>query len=665
MLDVSANCEGGPYSCSNTTISATVDSSEYQCYAYKSCAHTSINITGLGGGLRCRGAFSCKNSDSLTVYNSGEVECRGAASCINVAKIYAGDDCRCDGILACANSVIACNNHVLYCRGEYACMNSVITDVSLVMITGVHTGLNATITNPTQVRFYSYFSGYNATIICENGHECKIDCYGNACYFTNFICEDGATCNVEYETNIFLLNRFNNNNNISAYIIALNEQIADTVSDVNATIFDQFEFLPMSDVYGINSSLDMISNHEMLCNNYNKNDLQISIFKCESKDECKEDVISFYSEDVSVVCCSGHNACQQATIAMDNYNYNYNYNTNTNYNNDSVNKLICFGDAACDKADISKQSLNYSYSYSNSNYSWGNYNSSEYGKFTVEVYCEGKLSCDESKLTNLDKLYCSGEDACSDAIISNIDLLICTGNDACYYSDISNIHIIYGASKESLQETNITLNNFNNIYESTVYLLASDATLDATIICGFNHTCNIICGVYRSCTLLEIDCTRGNCHVTCDIDINGGIDNCPRRINTNPPTSEPTYPTIQPTEVTIAPTIHPSNQPTGVTIDPTTSPSNAPSSVPTFSPIRFTVYVNSHDSLDEELELLEDICNVFIVVFSGMIAVCALIGYIDAKCIRYNEMFHWSRIVVSGMYALDFFSGIVNIIILS
>ena len=224
---VSCDCSGGPYSCSNTTISTTIDSGTYDCSAYKSCTRSTINITGSGDGtLRCQGAFSCKNSESLAAYSDGEVACFGSGACINVDYIYGAGDTYCDGILACANSVIGCNGNILYCRGEYSCMNSIISDVSLVMVTAVHAALNATIINPGEVRFYSYFSGYNTTVICESGYRCEIDCYGNSCYFTNSICDKNATCIVEYITNIFLINRSDryNINNISEYINALNNK---------------------------------------------------------------------------------------------------------------------------------------------------------------------------------------------------------------------------------------------------------------------------------------------------------------------------------------------------------------------------------------------------------------------------------------------------------
>ena len=578
VIIVSADCEGGRYSCSNTTISTTLDSGVYQCYSYKSCTHSTINVTGSGDGMRCQGAFSCKNSDSLSAYNNGRVECRGAGACFNVENIYAGNECQCDGILACANSIISCNDNTVYCRGEYSCMNSIISNVSLVMMTALHSGLNAIIINPSKVRFYSYFSGYNTSIICESGHNCDIECYGNGCYFTNFVCENSASCNVEYKTNIFLINRSDMYNNTNEYINDLNSQILNKINDKNATIYDQFEeYLPMSNMYSINSSLNMISNHEMICNN--NNDAQTQILNCDSKQDCEGDLISFYENNLNVVCCSGYDGCQSATIEM--------YNDN-DHNDSDITRLLCFGDAGCDKANITgDNALGVSSSITIIE--------------NTEVYCEGKLSCDETRLTNLDKVYCSGEDSCGYTIIKNINFLMCTGNDACYYSDISNVYIIYGASKESLQRSNITLNNFNNIYSSTIYLLSYDATKDTKIVCGLNHTCNIICGVYGSCKSLEIDCSFGKCEITCDIDINGGIENCPIIINTTQPT---TFPSINPTSLTNSPTVNPRVNPSvNPSVQPTGYPSPNPSVFPTINPTINPTKAVSNRVTEEMFEL--------------------------------------------------------------
>ena len=37
--------------------------------------------------------------------------------------------------------------------------------------------------------------------------------------------------------------------------------------------------------------------------------------------------------------------------------------------------------------------------------------------------------------------------------------------------------------------------------------------------------------------------------------------------------------------------------------------------------------------------------------------VCLIAGYIDANCIRKNELFKWPSIVFCGMYTLDYVSG--------
>ena len=47
---------------------------------------------------------------------------------------------------------------------------------------------------------------------------------------------------------------------------------------------------------------------------------------------------------------------------------------------------------------------------------------------------------------------------------------------------------------------------------------------------------------------------------------------------------------------------------------------------------------------------------VLMLVFS-ILVIFLLLGYIDAKCIRKNELFRWPSVLFCAMYSLDFLSG--------
>ena len=58
-----------------------------------------------------------------------------------------------------------------------------------------------------------------------------------------------------------------------------------------------------------------------------------------------------------------------------------------------------------------------------------------------------------------------------------------------------------------------------------------------------------------------------------------------------------------------------------------------------------------------QLRALSEINTYVIVGCSVWFAVFAILGYIDAKYIRKNELFRWTGIVFCGTYTLDFVSG--------
>ena len=156
------------------------------CGGFYSCGNASITITG-SGKIECYGSYSCYSSYNMTSTNEefGGLECYGLYSCAKISQInITTGDVLAYGEKSLYSSNVTLNNGNLFCDGDRSCANSFIYGSQIHYLNGYLAGQNSIFNSLYSNVSYYFFggrSGDGATIVCQSGHTCTINCYGNGC----------------------------------------------------------------------------------------------------------------------------------------------------------------------------------------------------------------------------------------------------------------------------------------------------------------------------------------------------------------------------------------------------------------------------------------------------------------------------------------------------
>ena len=184
------NCTA-PYQCALKAQIPPANSSEgsIDCWGDNSCRQVErIQVSSI---LYCHGSYSCYNSDTVV---SGGIWCYGLYSCAFVSNLTQLGTLFCHGELSCFGSTIYDHaNYNLQCYGDRSCSNSIVYGGYEHRIYG-HLAAQDSLFFSTQsgatYLFIGRDSGNGAQVICQNGHECVVNCYANACNQLELICDN-------------------------------------------------------------------------------------------------------------------------------------------------------------------------------------------------------------------------------------------------------------------------------------------------------------------------------------------------------------------------------------------------------------------------------------------------------------------------------------------
>ena len=238
----------------------------------------------------------------------------------------------------------------------------------------------------------------------------------------------------------------------------------------------------------------------------------------------------------------------------------------------------------------------------------------------VSIFCMAYAACFGSHLESADRIVCGVYAACENTHIEGALRLYCVYN-SCSRTIIKQVQV---AHIFDLQ-TEITVFS-GNVGTMTVYFIGKNSGTDVDFTCGEGDKCYIHCDKNSCSSETTILTCYGKCFVSCD----GNEDDkdCVNIEYSESPTTSPSA--------------APSNAPT---ISPTAAPSSPPTSMPTIG-----------DALTHR-----DINTWFnFVLWSvlGVIVFVVILGCIDARKFRINELFVWNSILSFGFYSIDFFSDL-------
>ena len=158
------------------------------------------------------------------------------------------------------------------------------------------------------------------------------------------------------------------------------------------------------------------------------------------------------------------------------------------------------------------------------------------------IYCSSDTACFIDMHANGNDVYCSGFGSCQGHIYGPRDV-ICSAYSSCWDSTIE-----------------------SDGHDMTIYGLAQNALLFASISCHIGDTCTIICNGFNACIATKVYC-YGTCVIICGDD---DLSACPELNDFSPtavtmnPTPDPMIsttdqPTVDPTEYPLPPTYAPLN----------------------------------------------------------------------------------------------------------
>ena len=503
-------------------------------------------------------------------------------------------------------------------------------------------------------------SGYGAVIICQSGHVCNVDCYGDSCNNLRLISQGGT-----FITNCVYAEK--SDACPDGYVL---KNPTPSLVDVDAGIIE----------------LDPVD----VCEDNKK-----TVVNCKDEEGCRYGKLaSFIRGNVSDsvnnthVCCSGMGSCRDIG--------NMTLSRSRDSGDDQVYQgfdVYCDGSSSCRDSNFNPNSgigdiyIRAAYAGLRTTFELGDdydiYCSSRRGcqgatiSNGANVYCHGYDSCWYANVTGMntvwmygwdaginatisdcDTVYCASYHACDGAWIESIEtgiygtsyqslyraamydavVVYCGGAESCAYGDIYKANSIYAVSgNDSLIGSKIhsDLGGYGEVFE---LIINSSQLIDFYVYCNSGDICKIRCYTIDSCTMMNLFCD-GNCVIDCDAS--SGI-NCPNindigsngkviYLPSNAPTYQPTYPTANPT--------------TEPSMNPTQQPTVAPTEIPTI--IDDSNSISARDAIriaSQQVDVIER--DMYIVLMSLCLFMFCLtiIAWIDSLgCAdRHNEQFHLS-----------------------
>ena len=338
--------------------------------------------------------------------------------------------------------------------------------------------------------------------------------------------------------------------------------------------------------------------------------------------------------------------------------------------------ITCYGYQSCAAADIIKTSMGYifclgSYSCASSNLIWTD--DSNIDSITLDasysndnyigsIFCAAPYSCSDSVLDSSNVILCGCKTACDSSVISSARQLYCT-TKACTHTIIRSVETVY-----FIDEQIDCIIYSSNIGETTTYFQGANSGKDVIYYCNQGDICNIVCSDGACNSTTTVLYCYGKCFVECGKEFSNGSTDCVEIVTSTAPTAVPTVaptgspsvpPTVAPTDSpTIGPTSAPSFQPSqDPTLAPSVPPSNSPSGIPSDAPTIIPTNEPSDSTLvsEEEISLY---FNYILIVIAGVTICLVIMGIIDAKKRRRNELFKWVCIYTFAFYSNDFLSDV-------
>lgn len=470
------------YECQGQSLSST-STELIRCEGYHSCDNASITANGAyeGWGLLCRGAYSCYKAPQIVV-SAGYFGCTGLLSCARSNYLYSPGYVMCIGEKSCAYSTIYHTSSAeTQCDGVRSCKGSTIYESSSVEFRGLFSGENAVVSSQSSISV-TIWNGDSApylTILCNNGHTCTINCYGNGCNDGNYITfndSNGGTFSYNCD-----------DSNYPAYV--------STVCPSGLKLSEFMTKLDLNLDHDINNGDDVLlpslrklsfSLEENVQSNGNYDPCSATnSVHCIDNGGCQSS--SSTSNILGPVCCSAYYACYGATEISTSIT-----DINLNANNVNNTAIRCDGDQSCRQ------------SYIIANFGGDMYfTAAQTGRSGSGIY---------GPLTN-NSIY-------GGALETNI---ICTSGSACGYNTISEINILYCIAPVACGSWSSRgyLTNINKIYAYSRGAIISDTITNVldSIYCSGQQACS-----YNVINIVKNDliCQGSSCLVDTTISHVGG-----------------------------------------------------------------------------------------------------------------------------------------------
>ena len=608
---------GSYHGLSNCTLDN--ESLALECLGMKSC----LNMYGLTNSVSVYGAFGLNESQTLTEYtyvcDNGSVS---NFAFYNAEQfLYAAKTVTCYGLYSCQNSqshttigyssssLMNVYTRDLVTNGSLIALDTVITLLSVIDIElcmGGYCWQNYDETTGGVVKINildGYFLLFNTTLKCshQTSSVCNIYCSTNNSQY--FILD--SSCSI---CDIHDCNLIENISQIDNHSLNIISEISQLVTNIRDTyIYDCDN----------DGSVTYDISHAAAVSSFGSS-YSISVFN------------DIYGE---VLCCRGYQSCFQ---------------TQSIYT--VLGNILCLGYESCAQTGLV----------------WTGDDSDS--STQASIFCASESACAGSLLQADSVIACTSQNSCEDAVIWQASKLYCTMN-ACKKARIRKVEITYFIDSQ----TNAIIYS-GYIGETFIYFRGIGAGNDITYHCDVGDTCYFDCGE-NSCdsTTTKLYCS-GKCFVQC-FESNNTKD-CVNIITSLAPTITPTAapsnapiaapssaPSFTPTTApTQTPTVGPSNSPSTVpsyvpTESPIGTPTEAPTTAPTLNPSASPSWSPTESGLLTEEELASYF-NWFIGSLIIISIIVLIIGLIDAKKGRKNELFEWKPIYMFSIYTNDFFSGI-------
>ena len=263
-------------------------------------------------------------------------------------------------------------------------------------------------------------------------------------------------------------------------------------------------------------------------------------------------------------------------------------------------------------------------------------NSSNITKYEASIFCTATSSCSGATMESAYYIFCGAAESCEGALILSAKKMYCTRN-GCTGASIRKVETIY-----FIEENEYATVYSGYIGVASMYFRGSNAGNNVRYVCSAGDFCHIYCG-HGACndTTTEVLC-YGKCNITCEDTGANTFDN-----NGNSVIDCVSI------ESSLSPTMPPTNAPT---FSPTATPTHSPTITPTDSPNGVTdAPLDIYEEIDSDISYW---FNLLLGISISLTIFTIVVGCLDARIWRKNELFNWKSIMKFGFYTNDFLSGL-------